>query len=123
MDAIALVGRAAMSAIMLWGGYNKAMAPAATIAYFTKLGLFNPQAAYAVTLAVEIGVALLFLLGWKARWMALVLAVWCLATAWAAHLHFEDRNQVIHLMKNINMAGGFLQILAFGAGRFSLDRR
>ena len=123
MDAIALLGRVAMSAIFLWSGFNKAMAPAATIAFFGKLGLFNPQAAYGVALLVEIGVGIALLVGWKARWAALVLAIWCLATAWAAHLHFDDRNQLVHLMKNICMAGGLLQILAHGAGRFSLDRR
>jgi putative oxidoreductase len=30
---------------------------------------------------------------------------------------------MIHLMKNIAMAGGFLQIAAFGAGSLSVDAR
>jgi putative oxidoreductase len=40
-----------------------------------------PGAAYAVTLLVEIGVAIAFLIGWKGKATALVLAVWCVATA------------------------------------------
>jgi putative oxidoreductase len=30
---------------------------------------------------------------------------------------------VIHFLKNVMMAGGLLQIFAFGAGAFSLDAR
>jgi putative oxidoreductase len=81
-----------------------------------------PGAAYALALVVEIGVAILFLVGFKARLMALILAVWCIATAMAAHYHPEIRDQMIHFMKNVAMAGGFLQIVAYGAGRFSVDR-
>ena len=74
-------------------------------------------------LLVEIGAGVLLLVGWKARCAALVLAIWCVATALVAHYHPDDRGQMIHFMKNICMAGGFLQIFAFGAGRLSLDRR
>ena len=120
---VSLLGRVLMAAIFIQGGINKAMAAPATMAYFVKLGLPMPGAAYAVTLVVEIGVGIAFLLGWRARWMALVLAVWCVATALAAHYAPGDRGQMIHFMKNLCMAGGFLQVVAFGAGRFSLDRR
>ncbi len=122
MAWVVLLSRAFMAAIFIQAGYAKAMAPAATMAYFGKLGLPLPGAAYAVTLLVELGVGLIFLIGWKARPAALVLAFWCVATAFAAHYHFDDRNQMIHFMKNICMAGGFLQIFAYGAGRFSVDR-
>lgn len=122
MAWVSLLGRIMMTAIFLSGGFNKAMAPTVTMAYFGKLGLPVPGAAYAVTLLVEIGVAVVFLVGWKAKWSALTLAVWCVATAFVAHYHPEDRGQMIHFMKNICMAGGFLQIVAYGAGRFSVDR-
>ena len=120
---VLLLSRVLMAAIFIQGGINKAMTPAATMATFTKLGLPVPGAAYAVTLAVEIGAGVLFLLGWRARWMALVLAVWCVATALVAHYVPGDRGQMIQFMKNLCMAGGFLQVVAYGAGRFSLDRR
>ncbi len=122
LDWVGLAGRALMSAIFIHGGFLKAMAPAATIASFSKLGLPVPGAAYAVALAIEIGGGLLFLLGFRARLVALVLAVWCIATALTAHYHPESREQMIHFMKNVCMAGGFLQVVAFGAGRLSLGR-
>jgi putative oxidoreductase len=123
MDWVGLLGRLLMSAIFIQAGVMKAMAPAATIAYFAKDGLPVPGAAYAVALLVEIGGGLLFLVGWRARLTALVLAIWCVATAMVAHYHPGERDQMIHFMKNVCMAGGFLQIVAFGAGRLSVDRR
>ena len=82
-----------------------------------------PGAAYAVAVLVEIGIGATFLLGWKARLSALILAAWCVATAVIAHYKPGDRVQMLHFMKNVCMAGGFLQIVAYGAGRFSVDRR
>lgn len=112
-----------MSAIFIQAGILKAAVPAATMAYFAKDGLPVPGAAYAVALLVEIGGGILFLVGWRARLTALILAIWCIATAMVAHYHPENRDQMIHFMKNVCMAGGFLQVVAFGAGRLSLDRR
>jgi putative oxidoreductase len=123
MDWIALVGRLAMSFIFIHGGIGKAMNPSGTMGLFHRIGLPLPGAAYAVALAIEIGVGVLFLLGFRARVSALILAGWCIATAFAEHYHPGDANNMIHFWKNVCMAGGFLQVVAFGAGRFSLDRR
>jgi putative oxidoreductase len=122
-DWIGLAGRVLMSAIFIQAGINKALAPAATMGYFAKLGLPMPGAAYALTLIIEIGVGVLFLVGFRARVTGLVLAAWCVATAFTAHYHPGDSGQMIHFMKNLSMAGGFLQVVAFGAGRLSVDRR
>ena len=122
-DWIGLAGRILMSAIFLWAGYGKATAPTATMTYFGHAGLPVPGAAYAVALIIEIGVAAVFLVGFKTRLTALILAVWCIATAFVAHYHPENRDQMIHFMKNVCMAGGFLQVVALGGGRLSIDRR
>ena len=53
--------------------------------------------------------------------MALVLAVFCVATAMIAHFDFVDNGQRINFMKNMAMAGGYLAFVAAGAGRFSVD--
>ena len=121
-DWIALFGRVLMSAIFIRGGYLKALAPAATMAMFHRLGLPLPGAAYAVALAVELGVGFLFLIGFRPRTTGLILAAWCVATAMVAHDHPGNAEQMMNFMKNVAMAGGFLQIVAFGPGRFSLDR-
>ncbi len=120
---LALLGRLAMAAVMLQAGVTKALAPTATMAGFAKQGLPAVSAAYAITLTVELAVAAALLVGWRARWAAFILACWCVATAFVVHYVPADRGQMLHFMKNICMAGGFLQIVAYGAGRFSLDRR
>jgi hypothetical protein len=38
-------------------------------------------------------------------------------------VNFADQNQMINFLKNMMMAGGLLQIVAFGAGALSIDNR
>jgi putative oxidoreductase len=120
-SAAMLFGRIAMAAIFLWGGYGKLMAPTATMAAFVHLGLPAPFLAYLAAVVVELGGGVLILVGGLTRWAAIVLAVWCIATALAAHSNFADRNMEIHFFKNVAMMGGFAYIAAVGAGAFSLD--
>jgi putative oxidoreductase len=49
--------------------------------------------------------------------------VFSLATAISFHSNFADQNQMIHFLKNVMIAGGLLQIAAFGAGALSVDSR
>ncbi|OYZ73911.1 MAG: LysR family transcriptional regulator, partial [Rhizobiales bacterium 24-66-13] len=42
-------------------------------------------------------------------------------TAVLFHSNLADQNQMIHFLKNVAIAGGLLQVAAFGAGSFSLD--
>jgi putative oxidoreductase len=123
MQALALLGRVLMSVIFLSDGYRKLMAPAATMGMFTHYHLPVVGAAYALAVAVELGGGALILIGWKTRLVAPVMAVWCLATAVVAHWHPDDTTQMTNFMKNVCMAGGFLQLAVYGAGRFSVDRQ
>jgi putative oxidoreductase len=123
MDFIALLGRLLMSAIFIEGGLHKALGPTAAMGMMEHYGMPVVPAAYAVSVIVELIGGLLILFGWQTRWAALVLAVWCVATALVAHLHPDDANNMIHFMKNISMAGGFLQLFVYGPGRLSVDRR
>jgi putative oxidoreductase len=120
---VLLLSRVLMAAIFIQGGYNKAMAPGATMAMLAKYSLPMPGVAYAVTLLVEIGAGIAFLIGWKARSAALVLAIWCVATALVAHYHPEDRGQMIHFMKNLALMGTMLFVIANGPGAWSVDNR
>ena len=74
------------------------------------------------------GLGILLIVGWKARWAAAAMLLFTLAAAvifhnfWAAPADMAQ-NQMIHFLKNIAIAGGLLQIAAFGAGSGSLDAR
>ena len=87
------------------------------------IGLPFPSLALAICVAVELGGGVLLIAGFKARTVAAVLALFCLVTALTFHSNFADQNQMINFLKNIMMAGGLLQIVAFGAGALSIDNR
>ena len=117
------LGRLLLASIFLISGFGKIAAPAATIGYIASTGAPFPTIGYAIAVAVELGGGLLILLGYQARIVAGVMAVFAVATAFMFHHAFGDQNQMIHFLKNIAIAGGFVQIVAFGAGSFSLDAR
>lgn len=124
LDAsIAAVGRVFLAAIFLISGLSKIGAFEATTAYIASAGLPLPVLAYAATLAVEIGGGLLLVLGFQARPAAAALALFTVATAIFFHNNFSDQNQAVHFLKNLAIVGGLLQVVAAGAGRFSLDAR
>lgn len=117
----AAVGRLLIAVIFLASGLMKLSAPALTIDYIASVGLPAPQLGYAGAVVVELGVGFLFLIGFQTRIMALVLAAFSVATAIFFHRAVGDQNQAIHFLKNLAMAGGLLQIAAFGGGALSLD--
>jgi len=121
--SVSLIGRVLLSAIFILSGFSKLAAPAMMVDYISSVGLPLPQLALAVAIIVEIGGGLALIAGYRTRTVAAVLAVFSVFTALAFHNALGDQNQFIHFFKNIAMAGGLLQVVAFGAGRFSLDAR
>jgi len=118
-----LIGRVLLSAIFILSGFSKLAAPAMMIGYINSVGLPLPPLALALAIIVEIGGGLALIAGYRVRPVAAVLALFSVITALAFHSALADQNQFIHFFKNIAMAGGLLQVVAFGAGRFSLDAR
>jgi putative oxidoreductase len=121
--ALPLIGRILVATIFIMGGIGKLTAPGATQGYIAAMGLPVPIAAYIVSLIVELGGGVLLLLGYRTKIVAAVLAVFCVVTALVFHHALGDQNQMIHFLKNFAMAGGLLQIVAFGPGRLGLDSR
>ncbi|QPF94642.1 DoxX family protein [Bradyrhizobium commune] len=118
-----LVGRLMIGLPFAMSGFGKLAAYGATTAYIASAGLPVPPLAYAIAVLVELGGGLLLIAGYQARSVALTMAVFSLAAAVSFHNNFADQNQMIHFLKNVMMAGGLLQIFAFGAGALSLDAR
>ena len=117
------VGRLMIGLPFAMSGMSKLAAYGATTGMIGAVGLPFPPLAFAVAVAAELGGGVLLIAGYRARFAAIALAVFSLATAVSFHNNFADQNQMIHFLKNLMMAGGLLQIAAFGAGALSLDNR
>jgi putative oxidoreductase len=122
-DTMALIGRCLMAVLFLLSGFGKVAGPAAAIAWIASTGLPMPTIAYIVSVIIELGGGLLLILGWQIRPLAVVLAVYATATAFIFHRNLADQNQLFHFLKNLAVMGGLFQLMAFGAGNFSLDAR
>jgi len=118
---LAFAGRLLIGVPFAMSGLSKLAAYGATTAMIGAVGLPVPPLAFAVAVAVELGGGLLLIAGFQTRIVAIALALFSLATALSFHSNFADQNQMIHFLKNVMMAGGLLQVVAFGAGALSVD--
>jgi putative oxidoreductase len=130
-DYLSPLGRLLLSGLFFWAGYGKLINPTATVQEFASAGVRAPAFMVGVAILVELVGGLALLVGFKSRWVAGVIAIWCLVTAFAVHLaagmHSADPSvaydNMIHFYKNLSIAGGLVYVIAFGAGRLSIDSR
>lgn len=122
-SVVPFIGRLLLAAIFILSGVGKIMAPGATIGYIEAMGLPLASAGLVIAIAVELVGGLMLAFGIKTRLVALGLALFSIATGLVFHHAIGDQNQMIHLLKNLAMAGGLLQVFAFGAGAYSVDNK
>ena len=118
-DLAALAGRLLMATFFLLCGWAKVTNPAFFIGYAHSAGL--PAISVPVAIPVELIGGVLLLIGYRSRITAAVLAVFTRVAASFFHSALGDPNQFNQFFKNVAMAGGPLQVVAFGPGRFSVD--
>jgi putative oxidoreductase len=121
MNYLAFIGRILIGLPFAMSGLGKLAAYGPTTAKIAAVGLPFPPLAFAVAVVVELAGGLMLVLGYRVRPVAFALALFSLATAVSFHSDFADQNQMIHFLKNVMMAGGLLQIVAFGAGAISIE--
>ena len=118
-----LLGRLGIAAIFLLSGFSKLTAPGGTIGYIASAGLPLPTLGLVLAILVELVGGVLLVIGYRTRLVAAALAAFTIVAAIFFHTALGDQNQFIHFFKNLAIAGGLLQVVAFGAGRFSIDNR
>lgn len=116
-------GRLLIGLPFAMSGLGKLGAYGLTTEMIGAAGLPFPPLAFAVAVAAELGGGILLIAGLRTRLVAAALVLFSLATAVSFHSNFADQNQMIHFLKNVMIAGGLLQIAAFGAGALSIDNR
>ncbi len=119
----AAFGRILIAALFIISGIGKVAEPVATQASIVAAGLPWPLLALSVSIAVEIGGGVLLIVGYRTQIVALILALFAITTALVFHRVHGDVNQQVNFLKNFAIAGGLLQLAAFGAGRLSLDAK
>jgi putative oxidoreductase len=122
-QTLPLIGRILIAAIFLVSGFSKLTAPGATIGYIGSLGLPVPLLGYLGSMGLELVGSVLLIVGYRTRLVAVLLAVYSIITALIFHHALGDQNQMFHFLKNVAMAGGLIQVVAYGAGAFSFDSR
>ncbi len=123
-----LLGRILIALLFIPAGINKITGFGGTVGYIASKGLPLPQVAAAGTIVVEIAVGLALLVGFKARYAALILAAFTVVASVIFHNFWavpEAQKMMQQLMftKNFAIVGGLLFIAAFGAGPLSVDNR
>jgi putative oxidoreductase len=110
-----------MSSLFIWDGVLQLRSPGGFAQYFASIHLPVPSAAIWISIVIHLlgGVALL--VGFKTRWAAALLALFCIGTAFGVHLPIGDQDNMINFYKNLVMTGGFLYVITFGAGAISID--
>ena len=127
-DMMALVGRVLLAWLFIPAGWSKIAGFAGTAGYIASKGLPMPEVMAAAAIAVELGLGLLLLVGWQARWAALGLAIFVAVITPIFHAYWampeaQQMMQKQAFNKNLAIVGGLAVIAAFGAGRWSLDGR
>jgi len=116
-----LVGRILLVLIFVQSGIGKIGNFEGTAQYMAKAGMSNTAFFLIGAIFFELVGSITVILGYFARFGALLLIVFLIPTTLIFHTNFADRMQMINFMKNVSMFGGLLILLAVGAGRFSLD--
>jgi putative oxidoreductase len=127
-NTFALLARILLVALFLPAGLSKIGGFEGTVGYIASAGLPLPSVAAVVAIVVEVVGPLALLVGFGTRIAALVLAVFTLVASVFFHAFWavpadQAFVQQLMFMKNIGVVGGLLALVAFGAGRFSLDAR
>ena len=127
-NAFALIGRILIALLFVPSGWGKLVGFAGTVGYIASKGVPLPEVCAAIAVAAELGLCLLLLVGWQARWAALGLALFMLVITFIFHNFWavpeaQMAAQRMNFFKNMAISGGLFAFAAFGAGGWSLDGR
>ena len=116
-----LVGRVFISLVFLLSAYNKIFNYEGTVAWMEGYGV--PGFLLWPTIILEIILPVLIIIGYKTKVSAIILAIFSIATAFIFHLDFSNQMQVIALLKNLGLAGGFIFIAVNGPKDWAFDKK
>ncbi|HGT7726302.1 TPA: DoxX family protein [Escherichia coli] len=123
-----LIARIAVVLFFIIFGFPKMMGFGGTVQYMASLGAPMPMLAAIIAVVMEVPAAILIVLGFFTRPLAVLFIFYTLGTAVIGH-HYWDMTgdavgpNMINFWKNVSIAGAFLLLAITGPGAISLDRR
>lgn len=127
-DEVLLIARILLAILFLTSGWGKLTNYSGTVTYMAQTGVPLPPVATVVAIVIEFVGSIALILGIWTRRLAVLLALFTLATAFLGH-HFwtmegaERYANSINFYKNLSIVGGFLLLYITGAGKYSIDAR
>ena len=114
-------GRTMLALIFVLAGYSKLGNYDGNLAYMASVGV--PGFLLPPVIALELLGGIALIVGFQVRLTALLLAIFCISSAFLFHFDLADQMQFIMFFKNIAIAGGFLLLSVQTAGPWTLDRK
>ncbi|MES2548840.1 MAG: DoxX family protein [Pseudomonadota bacterium] len=115
-----LITRLFLAVVFIPAGLGKLGDVAGFAGYLTSGGL--PAFLAWPSIIFEVLLGLSMLIGFQARWMALLGAGFCVVAGLLYHFAPADQMQMIMFFKNLGIAGAFLMIFAHGPGKLAVDK-
>jgi putative oxidoreductase len=126
-DALLLIGRVLMAYIFMKSGFGKLMDIGGFSASLASKGVPMASMLGVIGPCVEFFGGLAILTGFRIRYTAPLMALFTVVATGISHRYLDvadaamRRAQETNFDKNVCMIGGFVVLMAAGAGRFSLD--
>jgi putative oxidoreductase len=125
---ILLIARIALILLFIIFGLPKISGFSGTVEYMAHLGTPLPTLAAAIAVFMEVVAAILVIIGFFTRPLAILFVFYTLGTAIIGHHYWNMTGDavmpnMINFYKNISIAGGFLLLAVAGPGAISVDRR
>ena len=115
------IGRIFISLVFLLSGYNKIFNYDNTISWMEGFGI--PGFLLWPAIVLEILLPIFIIIGYRTQISAIILAMFCLATALIFHNDFANQMQIIAFLKNFGLAGGFLFIATNGPKEWAIEKK
>ncbi|MFB9950453.1 DoxX family protein [Rhizobium puerariae] len=135
-SSLLLAGRVLLAIMFIAAGFQKLVDPSSTAGMITGAGLPAATLLAYVAGIFELVAGLAVLTGFQTKIAAILLALFCLFTAFVFHNGVinipgfaPEANGLLTVFnglifwKNVSLAGGFLALAAAGAGAYSIDAR
>jgi putative oxidoreductase len=126
-SVVALVGRILIALLFVIAGFGKISGFDGVAGYIASKGLPMPQVLAALTIALELVGGLMLMAGYKVRWVAIAFFLWLIPTTFLFHKFWgidaaQVQNQMNHFLKNVSIMGAMLMLVAFGPGRYAVEK-